>query len=96
MNESKLASENCTDEKSILSWLKKYIANVLSIEVTSISDTDGLDSLGLDSAITTALAMDLENWLGIEVPLSILFEEDTLENITAGISREFMRQQEVA
>lgn len=80
------------DEAAVFAWLKTYISNVLGMDQASIKGSDGLDSLGLDSALTTALAMDLETWLGIEIPLAILFEAETLDNIAVGVAREAERQ----
>ena len=84
------------DEAAVAAWLKSYIANVLGMEDAAIKGSDGLDSLGLDSALTTALAMDMEGWLGIEIPRAILFEAETLDKIAEGVTLETQRQQVTA
>lgn len=75
------------DEQRIVAWCSDYIAKTLGFPVSQIQPSDALDAFGLDSAITTALALDLENWLGVEVPLAILFEQRTLADIGAAVAK---------
>ncbi|WP_157831999.1 acyl carrier protein [Thalassospira marina] len=90
---NRILPEKNIDEAAIFQWLQTYICKTLDMNPASVGLHDNLDSLGMDSAITTALAMDLEGWLNIEIPLSILFEADSLEQIAAGVSAEINRQQ---
>jgi acyl carrier protein len=74
-------------QKEILSWCVDYIAKALDMPPASIRAESEVDQFGLDSVITTSMVMDMESWLGIEVPLNILFEQRTLGDIAAAVAK---------
>jgi len=51
------------------------------------------DRLGLDSAIAVSLLVDLEEWLGIEVSPSLLFEKTTLAEISEYLGEKMVENQ---
>lgn len=75
------------DADRIAEWCIDYIANALGIPPDRIRPDDDFDRLGLDSAVTTAMVIDMEAWLGAEIPLSVLFEQATLRDVAAAVSR---------
>jgi acyl carrier protein len=75
------------DADRIAAWCIDYIANALGIPPDRIRPDDDFDSLGLDSAVTTAMVIDMESWLGAEIPLSVLFEQATLRDVAIAVAR---------
>lgn len=65
----------------IETWCISYIARTLDIPAAEIDPKDEFHVFGLDSAIATAMILDLEDWLQIEVPPSVIFEQVTISNL---------------
>ena len=80
-----LATQRAIDAESIELWCINYIARTLNIPPNQIDPKGEFNSFGLDSAIATAMILDLEEWLGIEVPPSAIFEQVTISNLGADL-----------
>jgi acyl carrier protein len=74
-------------EQQIREWCVDYVARVLHIPPADVAPDAELDRFGLDSAVTTAMIIDMEDWLGIEIPPALLFEQSTLSGIAAAVSQ---------
>ncbi len=74
-------------EDNIRGWCVDYVARVLHTPADEIDPNAELDRFGLDSAVTTAMIIDLEDWLGIEIPPALLFEQSTLAGIASAVSK---------
>lgn len=70
-------------EERIIKWCARYIGDVINIDPRTISADDDLDSYGLDSSIMTSMVFDMEEWLKVDIPISVLFEQRTLRGIAA-------------
>lgn len=81
------ASVTPHDAGAIVAWCKEYIANALNISGSELDENTELDRIGLDSAITTSMLLDLEAWVGVEIPPSVLFENDNLAGIACDVVR---------
>lgn len=67
---------------SIESRIATYIAESLGIEVDQVPLEVDVERLGLNSAVVVSLIGDLEDWLGIELSPSILYEFPTVRSVS--------------
>jgi len=58
----------------IRSWLTAYLAFLLEEEPQSINTELSFDSHGIDSAAAVSLVGDLEEWMGIELDPTIVYD----------------------
>ena len=58
----------------IEAWCVNYLANLLKVPASKIDHQLDFDRHGLDSAIAVAMIMDLEDFLGVGLSPSLLFE----------------------
>ena len=68
-----------TDVKS---WIRNYIADVLQADVSAIKDDVDFVKLGLDSSSAAALVGDLEDWMGIEIDTTLIYEHTSIETLS--------------
>lgn len=87
MNDTAIETSRTVDAESIQRWCVDYIARTLNIPASEIDPSGEFDSFGLDSAIATAMILDLEEWLGIEIPPSAIFEQTTIGDIAASLAQ---------
>lgn len=73
-------------EDEIAAWCAAYIGRVLNIAPTEIQLDDEIERFGLDSAITTSMLIDLEEWLAVEISPAVLFEQSTLRGIASAVA----------
>jgi acyl carrier protein len=62
--------------------IASYIAEALSIKVEQIPLDADVEQFGLNSAVVVSLIGDLEDWLGIELSPSILYEYPTVRSVS--------------
>ncbi|MCW7541680.1 acyl carrier protein [Aquabacterium sp. A7-Y] len=77
--------DKSVDAESLERWCIDYIARTLNIPASEIHPDGEFHSFGLDSAVATAMILDLEEWLGIEVPPSAIFEQVTISNLVTDL-----------
>jgi acyl carrier protein len=65
-----------------------FVAGLLSRSEGAIGADVEFDRLGLDSAMAVAMLFDLEEWLGIELSPSLLFEHTTIAKLAAHLAGE--------
>jgi len=70
----------------VAGWCVKFIGNALGVAPESISLDKDLDVLGLDSAVITSMLIELEEWIGVDIPPSTFFSQRTLRSIAAAVS----------
>jgi acyl carrier protein len=76
-----------SNQSRIAAWSVNYIAKAIDVDPATINPNDEIDNLGLDSAMVTAMVIDMESWLGIEIPISIFFEYRTLNAVAAEVAK---------
>jgi amino acid adenylation domain-containing protein len=97
---------NKEDENSILNFLKEQIAFHQKMTIEQISESSSLYDFGLDSLTAVEIKADLENELGVEIPLTILFSNDSVKSLAQKVieiirsdftksSRDFSRAEDV-
>jgi len=70
----------------IQDWIVAYLADLLEIEPEDVDVTIPFDRYGLDSSAAVVLTGDLENWLGIEVEPTLLYDYPTVEALVEHLS----------
>lgn len=74
------------DAERIELWCVDYIARTLNIPAIEVDPTAEFYRFGLDSALATAMILDLEEWLGIDIPPSVVFEQVNIRNLAVDLT----------
>jgi acyl carrier protein len=69
------------DELAIRDWCVKYLARTLDLSDREIEPDVNFARLGLDSANSVYLIVELEEWLGLELTPDLLFEHTTISDL---------------
>jgi acyl carrier protein len=72
-----LRAEN-TSEAAIRDWCVEYLARTLDLPDHTVDPEMTFARLGLDSANSVFLIVELEDWLGVELTPDLLFEHPTI------------------
>ncbi|MBD2292679.1 acyl carrier protein [Anabaena sphaerica FACHB-251] len=64
---------------TIQGWLVNQIAKQLGIKAETIKVTEPLTRYGLDSIDSVTIVGDMEDWLGAELPSTLLWDYPTIE-----------------
>lgn len=70
----------------IQDWIVAYLADLLETDADDIDITIPFDRYGLDSSAAVGLTGDLEDWLGIEIDPTIMYDYPTVEALSQYIS----------
>ena len=86
-------TQNSGDEPSksreeIEEWLVERIMEVTHIELDEIDVSVQLINYGVNSIDAATLSGNLEEWLGRELPASIIYQFPTIEALSAHLSGE--------
>jgi acyl carrier protein len=68
-------------ETAIRDWCVKYLARTLDLADQEIEPDVKFTRLGLDSANSVYLIVELEEWLGLELAPDLLFEHPTISDL---------------
>lgn len=74
---------------AIQTWLIHQLADVLSLDPTAVDVTQPLTRYGLDSIDAVTLVADLEDWLDLELPSTLLWDYPTIAKAAAYLVDEF-------
>ena len=72
-----MRAEN-TSEAAIRDWCVEYLARTLDLPDRTVDPEMTFARLGLDSANSVFLIVELEDWLGLELTPDLLFEHPTI------------------
>ncbi len=75
--------------EAIQSWLVSKLAKQLSLNAQTIDICQPLTRYGLDSIDAVTLVGDLEDWLGLELPSTLLWDYPTIEKSAQYLVKEF-------
>jgi acyl carrier protein len=84
--ENSQAQKTKVDAERIELWCVDYIARTLNIPASEVDPTAEFYRFGLDSALATAMILDLEEWLGIDIPPSVVFEQVNIRNLAVDLT----------
>lgn len=78
-------NDSVTRVEDIESWMVAYLADLLDVPQHEIDVTRSFDRLGLDSAAAVAFTSDLGRWLGVNLDLSLMFENEDIRSVASHI-----------
>jgi acyl carrier protein len=68
-------------EAAIRDWCAEYLARTLDLPDHTVDPEMTFARLGLDSANSVFLIVELEDWLGLELTPDLLFEHPTISEL---------------
>ena len=68
-------------ETEIRQWCVKYLARTLELPEETVDPDAKFARLGLDSANSLYLIVELEEWLGIELTADVIFEHPSIAEL---------------
>lgn len=74
-------------ESAILDWCVNYLATTLDLSLEEIDPDAKFTRLGLDSANSVYLIVELEDWLGLELTPELIFEHPTISDLARYLAR---------
>jgi acyl carrier protein len=77
---------------TIQSWLTTHLAEHLGLSPEDIDMRKPFTEYGLDSMVGVFLAGDLEDWLGLQLSATVLWEYPTTEMLATYLATELQRQ----
>ena len=69
------------NEWAIRDWCVEYLARTLDLSDQTIDPEAKFDRLGLDSANSVYLIVELEDWLSLELTPELVFEYPTISEL---------------
>jgi acyl carrier protein len=73
--------------EQIEDWLAKAVAKALNAKPEEIDVNVSFDRYGLDSAAAVAMAGDLGDWLGRDLPPTLLYDHPTIRALSAHLAQ---------
>jgi acyl carrier protein len=68
-------------EFAIRAWCVKYLAQTLNLPHQAVDPDVKFARLGLDSANSVYMIVELEDWLGLELTPDLVFEHPTISEL---------------
>jgi len=81
-------------ESDIRDWCIHYLAKALNLPTARIDPDAKFARLGMDSAASVSFVMELEEWLAIELPTSIVFDFPTITRLSRRVA-EYLKNDHV-
>ena len=72
----------------IQTWLISYLSYLLEGETNAVDITTPFERYGLDSAAVVGLTGDMEDWLGLELDPTLLYDYPTIETLAQHLVEE--------
>jgi acyl carrier protein len=76
-----------SSETEIRDWCVKYLARTLDLPEETVDPDAKFARLGLDSANSLYLIVELEEWLGIELTSEVIFEYPSIAELARHLAR---------
>jgi acyl carrier protein len=77
------------NEDAVQSWLSNHLAEQLGLEPQEIDAQKPFTEYGLDSIVGVSLAGDLEEWLGLQLSPTLLWDYPTIAMLAQHLTAEF-------
>jgi acyl carrier protein len=75
------AQDSAPSREAIETWLIRWIANELGVAAEEIPPTSSLLDYSLSSVTATMLAGDLEDWLGLTLPTTLVWDYPSIQTL---------------
>jgi len=72
----------------IRDWLTKRVAEVMDLNVAEVAPSEAFSSHGLASRDVVEIAGDLEDWLGVALSPTLLYDYPTIDELSSHLSGE--------
>jgi acyl carrier protein len=82
--------------EEIQAWLTAQIANLTFVDPVEIDVRDTFNSFGLSSREAVMLSGDLEDWLGIRISPTIVYEYPSVESLARFLATEVTQFEDTA
>jgi len=69
--------------EAIEQWLVTHLAGALNLPASEIVVDTPFDRYGVDSLIAVTMTGDLEEWLGIEIPVTLAWDYPNIQLLAA-------------
>jgi acyl carrier protein len=76
---------NAPTQDDVVDWLVETLAEYLDVSPSDIDTRASFMTLGLTSALAVAIMKDMEQWLGREVPPSLLFDYPSIDALARAL-----------
>ena len=86
LSETSAFSSAAMNEDSVQEWLLVYLANQIKIDKQDIDITQSIASFGLDSVEVANLSADMIDWLGRDLPATLVWDYPTIELLARHIN----------
>lgn len=85
-------SPDCLSVSELQTWMATYVAHLLDIHPDLVDITLPFDRYGLDSSAAVGMTGDLEDWIGIELDPTLLYDYPTISALAQHLIEEVERQ----
>lgn len=72
---------------AIRDWVRQHIARLLEVPVEEIDGEAPIERFGLGSRDTAEIVVELQNWLSVQLPASLLYEHENIDSLAAAVAR---------
>jgi acyl carrier protein len=76
-------------EMRVRRWCIDYLANALNVPANQIDPEAKFARIGIDSATSVFFLVDLEEWLGVELPSEIVFDFPSIAALSRYVVAKF-------
>lgn len=83
---------DCLSVSELQTWMVTYVAHLLDIHPDLVDTTLPFDRYGLDSSAAVGMTGDLEDWLGIELDPTLLYDYPTIAALAQHLIAEIEAQ----
>jgi acyl carrier protein len=70
---------------SLADWLANCVADYVRVPRGSLQSDDRLSNYGLDSMFSLALTTDIEDFTGVSLPTTVVWDHATLGDLTTAV-----------
>lgn len=67
--------------QEVQTWIVDYLADLLEVDPEDIDTSIPFDRYGLDSSAAVGLTGDLEDWMGMEIDPTLLYDYPTVDAV---------------
>ncbi len=79
-------SKSLASKEDIEDWISDYLANLLEVSPDELDPDVPFDRYGLDSSAAIGLTGELEEWLGLEIEPTLLYDYPTVDTLAEHLS----------